>query len=1017
MRIFPFFLPFILFALPTNPQISMGEAAFHTIENELQIHASDQCLIEWDSFSIDLFEKVSFDQPDYQSAVLNRVIGADPSKILGELSSNGNLLLINPQGIWVGKEGNIQAHSFYASTWDLPNDFFQRGKYCFTEKSNAPIVFQGLIEVEEDVYLISRTIRSDGTIYAKRECHFFPRVIIACAENEIDQTQSFANLLPQNEDALLFLQEGERFVLRNEAIEIDGGIIAKEIHVEGKEIALLENTRLTSYEGNVNLHSEIFTYIDPESIISNIGGEVSFLSNQSTFFYGTVLTGGGKEAGRVEVSGKDIDFRGNVWTKSLEGINGTLLLDPTDITVGNADTTPPSFAYPPSQSLFTRPGPTAILNVAELVSQLNNGNNVTINTASGGVAPNGGRITIEDAIRWNDFTLLEFVADENILIQSKIVDKMGGGIRFTATQDVILQPNGSNVIVSSLGGTIDVNAVSLQLVATTNLVEFGSSRSGTININTTGDVVISGGTVNGASAVLEGAQRSFLNGTIGGNLTLTGGTALNTRAEINTNRAGRNVSFEVEGNISLTAGSESGSHAKILALDNLLMDIGGSLTLTSSSEDSAEIRSRGGTVDLLIGTVIASDLALTGDSMGGKAKIFGAGTTNVTVSGDVTMVRSSILSDTSSLTVQGTNFNLSDISVITAAQDTNVSGTAFILDRSEVTSELSLVSVTANTVDLDRSSIQGAGCAFLNIPALNLFRSEIVSIGDPLNLTFGDVTFQNESKISSTGENITMNVNSLIFQNESSIETRNEANVTSATILRLLNSSFIESTSTLTLNGSNVTCNNSRIESTGGTVSIQASNNLNINNSGRILSCQDMQFTVGNNFNLLSDGFVGITSGSFSIGVNNNFTMQNSRMETTSLTVTTIDASLDNATIESIIGGVDFTLAGNMNLSNNASINTLNLLSTNGINLDLNQSSLISQQRQVQFTGTLAQLQNTASIVAPGIRITSTTDLNMTDSSMTGDEINLQLTNGLIMQNSSIIGDSLVDIEAVSYNL
>lgn len=146
-----------------------------------------------------------------------------------------------------------------------------------------------------------------------------------------------------------------------------------------------------------------------------------------------------------------------------------------------------------------------------------------------------------------------------------------------------------------------------------------------MTINTTGDVIISGGTVNGASAVLEGEQRANLNVTIGGNLTLTGGTERNTQVEINANRAGRNVSFDIQGNVSLTAGSENGSHAKILAVDNLLMDIGGSLTLTSSPDDSAEIRSRGGAVDLLIGTVVVSDLSLTGDNMGEKLKFLGQG--------------------------------------------------------------------------------------------------------------------------------------------------------------------------------------------------------------------------------------------------------------------------------------------------------------------------------------------------------------------------------------------------------
>lgn len=381
------------------------------------------------------------------------------------------------------------------------------------------------------------------------------------------------------------------------------------------------------------------------------------------------------------------------------------------------------------------------------------------------------------------------------------------------------------------------------------------------------------------------------------------------------------------------------------------------------------------------------------------------------------MFRSSVLSDASSLTVQAANFNLSDISVITAFQDMNVSGIAFTLDRSEISSESSLVSVTSSTVNLYRSLVQGAVFTFLNTPTLSAFRSEVISLADPLNLILGDVTLQNESKISSVGANITMNVNSLILKNESSIETRSGANVVSAAILRLLNASFIESVGSMNLSGSNVTCNNSRIESTGRAVTIQATNNLNINNFGRILSYQDMQFTVANNFNLLSDGFAGLSSGNFTVGVNNNFTMQDSRIETTPLSVTAIDVALNNASIESPTGSVDFTLTGNMNLSNNASINTLNLLSINGINRDLNQSTLISQQRQVQLTGTLAQMQDTSSISAPDVQITSATDLNMTNSSVSGDTVTFQLTNGLIMQSSSIIGDSLVDIEAVSYNL
>jgi filamentous hemagglutinin family protein len=44
-----------------------------------------------------------FNQPDAASTSINRVLGNDPSRILGTLSSNGRLVLVNPSGITVGQ--------------------------------------------------------------------------------------------------------------------------------------------------------------------------------------------------------------------------------------------------------------------------------------------------------------------------------------------------------------------------------------------------------------------------------------------------------------------------------------------------------------------------------------------------------------------------------------------------------------------------------------------------------------------------------------------------------------------------------------------------------------------------------------------------------------------------------------------------------------------------------------------------------------------------------------------------
>jgi filamentous hemagglutinin family protein len=48
--------------------------------------------------------------------VLNRVIGQDPSSLLGRLQSNGRVFLINPNGIVFGTGSRMDVGGLVAST-------------------------------------------------------------------------------------------------------------------------------------------------------------------------------------------------------------------------------------------------------------------------------------------------------------------------------------------------------------------------------------------------------------------------------------------------------------------------------------------------------------------------------------------------------------------------------------------------------------------------------------------------------------------------------------------------------------------------------------------------------------------------------------------------------------------------------------------------------------------------------------------------------------------------------------
>src|SRR5512133_484778 len=103
-------------ALPVGPQVVAGNAAISQVGNQLTIQNSTNAILNWQKFGIAANEIVRFQQPSASSAVLNRVVGPDPSQLYGQLFSNGKVWLINPAGILVGPGARIDTAGFVAST-------------------------------------------------------------------------------------------------------------------------------------------------------------------------------------------------------------------------------------------------------------------------------------------------------------------------------------------------------------------------------------------------------------------------------------------------------------------------------------------------------------------------------------------------------------------------------------------------------------------------------------------------------------------------------------------------------------------------------------------------------------------------------------------------------------------------------------------------------------------------------------------------------------------------------------
>lgn len=152
-------------ANPTGPATVAGSATFSTSGNTLTVANTSGTIINWQGFSIGAGEATRFVQPAATSAVLNRVVGPSPSSILGMLSSNGKVFLVNPNGILVGEGGRIDVAGLALSTFDISNANFLAGNHVFDGSGGGSIVLNGSVSSNGgDIFLFGSSIVGTGTI-------------------------------------------------------------------------------------------------------------------------------------------------------------------------------------------------------------------------------------------------------------------------------------------------------------------------------------------------------------------------------------------------------------------------------------------------------------------------------------------------------------------------------------------------------------------------------------------------------------------------------------------------------------------------------------------------------------------------------------------------------------------------------------------------------------------------------------------------------------------------------------
>jgi filamentous hemagglutinin family protein len=361
-------------AAPTGQQVVAGQATFSQQGNMFSITNTPGTIINWQSFSINQGEITRFIQQSADSAVLNRIVGQDPSKILGALQSNGKVFLINPNGILFGRDSRVDVNGLVASSLNISNADFLAGKKNFQAGAVAGAVRnEGAITTPTggQVFLVAPDVSNAGIITSPKgdvvlaAGHSVQLVdsrdpdlqvlVSAPADQAINLGQVVAQggrigiygaLVSQrglvNANSAVVGENGKIVLKASRATQLEAGSVTSatgagtggDIHLLGDSVALNGNAAVDAsgtasggtvlvggdWQGkNAQVANATATFmgkdasIRADALASGDGGKVVLWSNQSTAAYGSISARAGADGGnggRVETSGHNLDVSG-----------------------------------------------------------------------------------------------------------------------------------------------------------------------------------------------------------------------------------------------------------------------------------------------------------------------------------------------------------------------------------------------------------------------------------------------------------------------------------------------------------------------------------------------------------------------------------------------------------------------------------------------------------------------------------------------------------------------------------
>jgi len=263
--------PLTVYALPSGGNVAAGGSTVTTPSSGNMVinQTTDRAIINWQSYNVGNGESVRYNQPNTGSISLNRVVGGSPSSILGSITANGRVWLVNPAGIWFGPSAFVSVSGLLATTADISDSDFMNGNYQFRGNSNAAITNEGRIIINNAglAAFVAARVSNSGVIEADMGTVVLGASQVYTVDFSGDQLINFAvggevdqpdGAQVENSGTIIanggtvHMHAAAAGKVLNNVINMSGVVQAKSVGVKNGQIILSANAGTVYVSGKIN---------------------------------------------------------------------------------------------------------------------------------------------------------------------------------------------------------------------------------------------------------------------------------------------------------------------------------------------------------------------------------------------------------------------------------------------------------------------------------------------------------------------------------------------------------------------------------------------------------------------------------------------------------------------------------------------------------------------------------------------------------------------------------------------